>query len=358
VNAATEAAWKVLLENGLVNRSAPPARSLESPWYVRIVSGVAGWITAFFLLGFVAAGLGWIVRSEWTSTLVGVLITGIAWLLLNRFRRNDFAVQFALALSFAGQVLVAVGIFGWLGLEQDATAAWLSMTVFQGFLAAFMPNSIHRLWSAFAATVAFYLLVHSLNLAFVSPALILGAAASFWLYEFSWLAHGRTLRPIAYGLLIGLLAMDTATGALQPLVGMGVGLTPQVLVWPWAGACLSGLVLIWVVWVLLHLWQVKVPGTMANIALSGAALLVLISLKVPGIPTGICIMLLGFAHGNRLLTGLGTAALLLYLSTYYYSLDESLLVKSQALAISGAVLLILRWVLLHSLWRHGRPNDV
>jgi len=354
MNAATDHTWQVLVQNGLVTGSAPPAQSLDSPWYVRLVLGIAGWITALFLLGFVAAGLGWIVRSQWTSTLVGVLITGIAWLLLQRFRWNDFAAQFALALSFAGQVLVAVGIFGWLGLERDDTAAWLSMAVFQGLLAVLMPSSIHRLWSACASAISVYMLLYSLKLAFVSPALILGIGAWLWLNEFSWPARGRMLRPVAYGLLVGLLAMDTATGTLQPLIGMGVGLGGQNLVAPWIGACLSGFVLIWVVWVLLRRWRIGIPGRTANIALAGGVILVLVSLKVPGIPAGVCIVLLGYAHGNRLLTGLGAAALLLYLSTYYYSLDATLLLKSQALAISGAVLLVLRWALMHSLWRHGR----
>lgn len=357
MNTASEAGWQILLDKGLVTGAMPSKQAVESPWYVRLMLGIAGWIAALFLLGFVAAGLAWVIKSEATSTLVGGLIVCIAWLMLRKLGRNDFAVQFALALSFAGQVLFAVGIFGWLGLEQDATAAWLVMTLFQALLATAMPNSIHRVWSAIATTVAFYMLLYSLNLAALSPAIILGVAAWAWLNEFSWPAFGATLRPIAYGLLLGLAAMDTATGALHPLVGMGVGLSTQNHFPPWLGALLSGAVMVSVVWTLLRRWRVSIPDRTAVVALSGAAILVLVSLEVPGIAAGVCIILLGYAHGNRVLTGIGIAALLLYLSTYYYSLGTTLLVKSQALAAGGAVLLMLRWLLLRLLAPNGNRSN-
>ena len=111
-----------------------------------------------------------------------------------------------------------------------------------------------------------------------------------------------------------------------------------------------------VVWVLLRRWQVMAPGKIANWALAGAVMLAVFSLKIPGIPVGVCIILLGFAHGNRVLTGLGIGSLLLYLSTYYYSLNQTLLVKSQALAICGAVLLLLRWLLHWSLQQDGKNH--
>lgn len=357
MNAASEAGWQILLDKGLVTGTMPSRQAIESPWYVRLMLGIAGWIAALFLLGFVALGLAWVIRSETASTLAGGLIVCIAWLMLRKLGRNDFAVQFALALSFAGQVLFAVGIFGWLGLEQDATAAWLVMTMFQAVLATAMPNSIHRVWSAIAATVAFYMLLYSLDLAALSPAIILGAAAWAWLNEFSWPALSATLRPIAYGALLGLMAMDTATGALHPLIGIGVGLSIQNFLPSWLGALLSGTVLVSVVWTLLRRWRVAIPGRTAVVALSGVAILILVSLKVPGIAAGLCIILLGYAHGNRVLTGLGIAALLLYLSTWYYSMDTTLLVKSQALAASGAVLLMLRWLLLKLLASNGNRSN-
>src|SRR5205809_2120555 len=71
------------------------------------------------------------------------------------------------------------------------------------------------------------------------------------------------------------------------------------------------------------------------------------SFKAPGVAGGLMIVLVGFANGNRLLAGLGIAALLYYVSSYYYLLDATLLAKAGVLAASGVVLLGARWLLLN-----------
>jgi len=349
--AAAEEDWQVLLDHGIVTGSMPPTPVPGSRWYVRAMLGVTGWVTALLLLVFVAVGIAWIMRSELASALVGAAVIAAAWLMLFKRNRNDFVVQFALAVSFAGQSLFAVGIFGRFGLEQDSTAAWLLMTLAQVVLAAVMPNNTHRLWSAFAAAVAFYMLLHSVGLAFAAPAIILAVAAWAWLREFAWPVHRRTLQPMAYGLVVASVAMDMATGAFQPLAGIGVGLAKGGPAAPWAGELLLGTVLLVVVWALLRRWEINIPHRIANVALSAAVILVLVSFEAPGISAGVCIILLGYAHGNRILTGLGIAALLLCASSYYYGLDSTLLFKSQSLAVNGAVLLTLRWLLFRRIWR-------
>jgi uncharacterized membrane protein len=57
----------------------------------------------------------------------------------------------------------------------------------------------------------------------------------------------------------------------------------------------------------------------------------------------------GFANGNRVLIGLGIAALVGYLSHYYYSLQATLLEKSVLLMCTGLVLLAARFA-LHRWW--------
>jgi uncharacterized membrane protein len=136
-----------------------------------------------------------------------------------------------------------------------------------------------------------------------------------------------------------------------------VGHSQQSLLEPWIGELLLGAVLLWVVWALLRRSQMAVPGRFANAVLIGTAALVLVSLKAPGISVGAAIILLGYAHGNRILTGLGIAALLLYISNYYYNLDATLLVKSQVLALTGAILLVLRWFLISWLLPNPEADD-
>jgi len=353
MNIAGQQSWQKLLDAGLVEGQMPAARPLESPWYVRLMLGAAGWLAALFLLGFVAAAMAWITKSEPASMVTGVLMMALAWLGFKKLSKNEFAAQFAMAVSFAGQAMFIFGVFGWLGAEKDSTASWTAVALLQAALALIMPNAIHRLWSAFAMAICFYMALYSVHVSLFSTAITLAAASWLWLNEFTWPQRGPTFRPIAYGLLVALIVMDVVTGAFRPLSGMNMELAEQGPLPPWLGEILVGAVLLWVVWTLLKRQNLAIPGQIANAAMVASLALVLVSFKAPGISVGVCILILGFAHGNRILTGLGCAALLLYISTYYYSLDVTLLVKSQALALTGAVVLTLRWVLLR--WLSSNP---
>jgi uncharacterized membrane protein len=111
--------------------------------------------------------------------------------------------------------------------------------------------------------------------------------------------------------------------------------------------------LLFVVWRLVRRagWAPREPRSV--IALATAAAIGAASLKAPGVAAGFIIVLLGFAHGNRVLSGLGIAALLFYVSGYYYLLDATLLFKAGVLAASGAALLAARWVMLRRILPHA-----
>jgi hypothetical protein len=346
-------AWTDLREAGLVQGEAPAA-GVETPWYVRLMLGVAGWIAAGFLLGFVAVGLTWVIKNETACLVFGLLASAAAWLLLRKLGRNEFAAQFALAVSFAGQALFAYGVFGLFGNAPEAGGAWLLLALQQAVLTAVMPNPIHRLWSGFATAAALHMALRAAGAAFLAPALLLGMGAWAWLNEFRWPRFGHVLRPAAYGMLLALIALELAAGLLRPAAGFDVDPAGRRLY----GQLLSGAVLLGVVWMLLRRSGANPTGRTAVTVLAGVALMVLVSLKAPGIAAGLCILLLGFAHGNAVLTGLGGAALLLYTGSYYYELQVTLLVKSQALAATGAVLLTLRWLLLRWLPRAGPASQV
>jgi uncharacterized membrane protein len=342
------AAWEALREAGLV-RGDPPAAPLEPPWFVRLMLGVAGWIAALFLLGFVAAGLSWLVESEVACIVAGLLGSGVAWLLLRKLEHNEFAAQFALAVSFAGQALFAYGVFGLFAGSPDSAGVWLVLALQQAALVALMPNATHRLWSGFAAAAAVTMALRGGGAAFLAPALLLGAAAGAWLNEFRWPRFGPVLRPAAYGVVLALAFLELAAGLSPSLAGPTAGFEVDPAGRRLYGELLSGAILLWVVWALLRRAGAALPGRTALVVLAGAALAVLVSLEAPGIAASVCILLLGFAHGNRVLTGLGGAALLLYAGGYYYELHVTLLVKSQVLAATGIVLLVVRWLLLRSL---------
>lgn len=354
MRAAASDLWRCLADAGLVQGERPPV-PLEPPWFVRLLLGFAGWLAALFLLGFVSTAMSWLLDSEMASIVAGLLLCGAAWLMFRTTAVNAFATQFALALSFAGQALFALGVFGTLGRSQGLAEPWLWVALQQAVLLAVMPSAVHRLWSAFAAATALYLALRDGAPAFLAPALMLAAAAWAWLHELRWPRISAVLRPAAYGLVLALIFVELAAGLFRPAIGLDAT-PPGRRTW---GQLLNGAVLLAVVWVLLRRSGVRWPGKASVTLLAGALVVVLVSLAAPGIAAGTCLLLLGYAHGNAVLAGLGGAALLLYAAGYYYELDVTLLVKSQALAATGAALLALRWVLLRWLPgnRRGRPDD-
>jgi len=82
------------------------------------------------------------------------------------------------------------------------------------------------------------------------------------------------------------------------------------------------------------------PG---SAVLSGALLVALISLRAQGIGLATIILFVGYAHGNRVLAGLGIFSLVVYLMYYYYSLQLTLLEKSVWLICGGGLLLVVRF---------------
>lgn len=341
--------WQTLLEADLVSGRTPESVALESPWYVRLMLGFAGWFAAIFLLGFFASLFYRLFENDTLLISIGVILLTLSSLAFRKLPENDFAEQFALAISFTGQLMVSFGVFEIFDVNSPETALWWLIGVIQVVLLVLMPNVTHRLWSAFAAAAAVALALHYQELGFIAFPLLLTLAAWTWLNEFRWPRHGSVVRPIAYGLVLALFASHMAAYFFHPIMGFGGPGTTNVYEYAWVGQLLGGGVLLWVVWQLLRQQKVPFPGRMANFVLAGALALVLVSLKAPGIAAGVCVMLLGFSQGNHRLTGIGIAALMLYAGHYYYALDETLLVKSQVLAATGFVLLLIRWLFMRYL---------
>jgi uncharacterized membrane protein len=134
-------------------------------------------------------------------------------------------------------------------------------------------------------------------------------------------------------------AIASANGWLSYKMEFVVGWAPR-----WLGSLLPGLVLVAVVWRLLARRGSDLDDKNTLVAVFAAALVTAASFKAPGIATGLTLVLLGYANANRSLVGLGLIALLSYLSAYYYLLESTLLMKSLTLAVTGLVLIVLRFL--------------
>jgi len=340
-----EQLWNRLQAAGLaVGEIASPVDQ-PSPWFVRAMLGFAGWIGALFLLGFVGASLQFVIRSSEASLMTGAVICVAASFIFRASRGRDFAVQFGLATSFAGQALFMsglMGIFRW-----GSGLGYIGITVFEAVLAAVIINSVHRVVSSLAAAVSLSFALSAYGVPHIAPVLITLGVAVVWLYELKWAGRGSLVRPVGYGLVLAAIYINGALLMNEPVwLGGMAGSSPEfVKLSYWAGVFLNSAVFIFVVSRLLVREGLGFDERLAQVALIAALAIAISSFRAPGIITGLIIVLLGYAHGNRVLTGLGIFTLIAYLSHYYYQMQATLLVKSAALVATGLVLLIARFAL-------------
>jgi len=354
-----DAIWTRLREAGLTDAGASaPQAEAPAPWFVRVMLGIAGWIGALFLLGFVGVGIAFIARNAPAQFIIGVLGCGAASALFHVRPKGDFTSQFGLAVSLAGQVLIAIALFEWVGKGYDSGAQQRMALAFfleQAVLFALVPNFIHRVWSAFAGACAATLVFKTGTVALLMPAALTAACLAVWLLEFSFPRRGALLRAGGYGLTLA--ALQTLISPYLLFAGLfwhhPMGDERLVL---WAGPAAQALVLAAAAIALLRREGVALDSGRGVGALGGALVLALVTFKAPGLAPAVGILVLGYANGNRLLAGLGVIGLLSYLSYYYYSLQATLLEKSALLAAAGVALLVARFA-LQRLWPQTEAAD-
>ena len=346
MSAAREVLWSRLREAALVQGDVPPRDERASPWYVRLMLGIAGWIGAFFLLGFVGAGLVFIMRSGGAQIMVGVLACGAATMMFRAAPKSDFLGQFALAISLSGQVMLAMGmgelLHPW---ERSWRPIAALIAIQQAVLFLLVPNTIHRVWTAWSGSYAALIaLGETLNLA---PALAAAAFIAVWLREFHHPRQATLVRAAGYGLALTTLQCVVLSGALTQALIWGAGFDASGVrqPWWWVNGAAAGAVLVAGVVALLRREGLSLGSGPARSALAGALVIAAASIKAPGLAPATAILVVGYANGNRVLAGLGVVALLAYLSHYYYALQATLLEKSMLLAAAGAAVLIARFAL-------------
>ena len=346
------ALWSRLAAAGIVAGNPPREPEASAPWYVRLMLGLAGCIAAGFLIGFVGIGLSFLTQSTAGSIAAGLAMIGAAYGLFVA-ARGDFSSMLGFAVSCAGQALLAIGVLK-LFSNYLSAAPWAMLGAIQAFLALAMPNAIHRFASAFMAPMLLAIALGMHGAVGLAAGLAAGGVAALWLNELKAARYHEALAPIGYGLTLSLAYIEAALtdASLSGFLPHPAGRWAP----PWAGEALALAALLLTVVCLarragLGLREPRMLATAAAVAALGAA-----SFKAPGIATGLMIVLLGFANGNRLLTGAGIAALLFYVSKYYYVLDATLLAKAGVLAATGIALLAARWLILHVVLPRDRAD--
>ena len=334
--------WTRLRDAGTVTGDPPPSDQ-PSPWYVRALLGAAGWLAAICLLGFVAVAVSFLVETESMAIVAGIAMIAGATALLRPAVTNAFVTQLGMAISCAGQALV---IFGTAETVGTGEAAAVAIAVFEAVLAAVVPNSVHRVSSAAAAAVAMAVALTWLGAYFLAAGLLAAIAAWLWSREFEWGDRGAAMRPIAYGVTLALVAVQATWLGPELLRDALYGEGYSQWFPRWLGLAVPSVVLVAVVARLLSEARQPALARQGLVVITATLAICAASFQAPGIPTGLAILLLGFARGNRVLMGIGVAASLGFISAYYYLLETTLLIKSQTLIAAGLVILAARWAIM------------
>ena len=162
----------------------------------------------------------------------------------------------------------------------------------------------------------------------------------------NWGIHGLVLLEM---LGVGLIFSRQKRQLLQPAgYAMAVGLLGTLLLvtqysnglktWPSAVILALGQV-----WILFRAWQTtsKTSKESFGVAVAGTGALGILS--APGVLASLGATLLGHLERDAVLKRLGLLFLPVYLASFYYSLDTTLLVKSLILIGSGLILWAARW---------------
>ncbi len=337
--------WTRLSEAGLVAGDLPAAAESLSPWPVRVMLGIAGWVGALFLLGFAGAAYAIIFRSAQAALPAGAICCVAAYAIFRAMPRNDFIAQFGFAISLAGQVLLLVGLTNLTG-DRPSTAAFLTMAGLEAVLALSVSNYIHRVFTTLAANFCLFIAAAIMGAPALATIVAAVGVALLWLNQVRMAERPSFWAPIGYGFAIALLHFDGSlmigTEFWRMLLPLGDP-APHFLLW--SSPLVAGLVFLYVVGQLRERAGVEADSPAGIFTLAAGIVLALCALAAPGISAAILVLALGFANGNRVLMGIALLAFGGYLSHFYYQLSSTLLVKSMVLAATGAALLALRWTL-------------
>jgi hypothetical protein len=338
----SQSLWLQLEDMSLVSGEFPPPGDIAAPWHVRVMLGIAGWIGAGFILSPISIILGLLSALTGTSFVAGAIVTVAGAALIRTKPDNDFLTQLGLATSFAGQWLV-LRSFTELSILEASTIAILT-GIFEAVLFIAIANSVHRVWSAFVVAVAIVVALTDWKLEIYASVLLSAACAWLWLNEFKFAKYGTMMRDGGYGITLALIG---TVGFIDVAGGLSLGgLDPERLTGfkyhIWVSDVLNAGVLLWATWQLLNRNASKSPSSFDWSIFAVIGVFALATLTVPGFAPAALILLLGFGNGNRVLTGLGVASSIGYLSFYYYSLETTLLNKSAIMAVTGIFLLVVR----------------
>ena len=329
--------------------------SASTPWFVRILHALSGWLASIFILLMFGAMFHRLFDSVPALLLIGVSLIGIAFALFRSPDRTLFLEHLALSLSLAGQALMGFAFFqAWGGTHFFSALPWLALALLELILFFAMRDSFHRLISAFLFGITLNQTAFFIGATSLFTPLIFGITVWIWLSEYRPPETLFVKQAAGYGLSLALLWI-AGTGFDMGWSVYGMHARPLLyLNRPWLTALLNGAVFLFTAYRLMGN-SLSGKRVLKIIALVSIVVITLVSTKMPGLSIAVTLLIVGFSRGNLVLQGLSIAALLWSVGHFYYALHTTLLVKSALLTGSGILLLIL-YVLFRLLTRDAPPT--
>ncbi len=330
--------WEKLQQANLVQGTNPKQDALHSPWFVKLLLAISGWLGAIFLLGFILLAVHSLLEEPITAFTMSLPLFATAYLIL-RAPNNEFYEHLALALSLAGQGLFVLSIFEWDAVE----LIWLCVGMLQALLVYFIPSFLHRIFSTIIATLCIAIGLCNYGALHFVASIIIFPSVWLCLHEFVFTQQYKRIKGLMYGLIISMVILNCSHIFNSDLGTLFFSTSDIKIHIPvWLSHITYVVAMVFTSWQLLSSTKVNINKPLFKRLLFFTFLFAMATFKAPGIGVGLVVLLLGFAHKNRVLFGLGVISLLTYCSAYYYLMAETLLFKSGVLFLVSALLLFSR----------------
>lgn len=335
-----EELWESLNKE-LITTVDQSEKTVNNPWYIKLLLGFAGWIGASFLLSCLGITLfDLLYKRPAVAIIIGLAICLTSYILHNRKLKNIFLKQLVFASTLAGQGVVIYGLITL--FDSNYRFFYLILFIFSGVFYYFINSTGLKLLSSLTAAMCLSIIITSFNLYPLVPGLLLFSVYFLWKREFQFSFKPKLVQPLAYALTAITLITIFGEGYIWKEFSFGITKSYRQESLYYIGFSLN---LLLIAFIYFNIFR-KMFKKRILIPLLLSLLVTALGIKVPGIIILIPILLLGFNHSNKIILFTGIVGILAYLSHYYYKMEITLLIKSVILMSTGAALLITRIILI------------
>lgn len=315
---------------------AASSEDRESQWYVHGVVMASAWMAALLIIMSLLEFD--FMRDDRLTVITGIVLITLATLARRKID-SRFVMQLALAFSIAGQFFVLTGMMA--TPTDDPSRGWASLLAVEIILIVVYPDLMHCFLSTVIAVLAAAALLYSLeilNTVHILVAFLVIGSGWIWIEESQYVQkkYVKLLEPLSYGFVTGLLSVLVFSILEESFV---------LSTW-WISTIILTIGMLYAADRIVQTHHR--PGLHRTRVLLWIATIILAAttLPAPGIMAALFVLLLGFHRGNRILQVIAFGFLVVFVVTFYYNLDLTLLAKSITLMSSGLVLLLLRHVII------------